>query len=408
MTQVTPAAPLLKIGLWGTRGSGKTTFMLMLMRMLNSQYPNWYAEPADRASQEWLLAAREQMDVRHEFVEKTKRSGIYTFNLSERINSKLKLAFQLKLYDEPGEVFEVRPKPPTDGRLSETTPDSASAPLVAQRSGADAEATKTPLEAFQTLMDCHAILVMLDPGWQKNNSQGSRPYSNMIADLLDDINGHLREQEPDKTPDQRRKPVIALCLSKLEGGKLQSAIGGVEKEMWLAKDKQPVPAFEASIFKNQPNRCFLGHTLPIAASTATSTYAPCEDDCLVFHLLSKSFFAESVQRFVGLGWEIACFPLSAIGMLPTSDGTRHGHIKRIIPTGDWQRDHTPHPPHYESPEIDRLHTPQKPEMLNIKPSANTSLEQVFYRRRLIETDQPFAPYQLFEPILWAYERVKPR
>lgn len=404
----TQSMTTLKIGLWGTRGAGKTTFILMLTKTLNSMNPAWLIKTADDVSEKWLLAAREQLDERRSFVEKTKDSGKYTFNISERVSgsTSYKPRFQLIMYDEPGELYEVRPVKPPDNKQEEV------AVPVEQRSGAHGQASKTPWQAFQTLMDCDALLILLDPGW----SVDKRSYHGMVADLLSDIDKHYQEAQAEIDPDQRKTPVLAFCVSKIDGGRLLGAANRDPKNMWQAKNKQPKPAFVPSTTDDET--CFLFHDRLPATQQRQNPYQPCDNQCLVFHMLGRMFFEEHIRKYVRLGWEIACFPISAIGTLtsqPDQTATpaqakspddeqeeTSDEIRRVIPSGDWQRELTPPPPAYQ---VITRKAGKMPKGLSIEPGRDTTKDQAFYRRRLVETDAPYEPWRLFEPIHWAYERV---
>ena len=191
----------IRLGIWGTSGAGKTTYMFMLYEALKN-------------SEAWLIEldpiARNFIRKNRDYIrqgifpppnEKPKDLEIFSYTLRRKgIGSKIVLNF----IDAPGEFYEeMLTAKGTKGVVKEKK-ISSSTPL-------SEEENKTPIIDY--LMSCHGIIFLLDP--EKTEKNGGR-YSSLLEDLFLEFQERSRRTDID-VDDPRLEQYMAFCVTKVDG-----------------------------------------------------------------------------------------------------------------------------------------------------------------------------------------------
>lgn len=182
---------VFKIGLWGTSGAGKTTYLAMLYQELLADPAQWVIR-ADEPARQFLEQTYKQMYEGHIFPEKTVNTQIYRYHVTRQRDSR---AFELEFLDAAGELYEAY------FQREQRTKTSR----VAQRGTTGRETDQTPQDIFLHLRTCDGILFCLDPSWSKQRS-----YAPLVWQVLED----LREDRLKHRV--RRVPLVALVVTKAD------------------------------------------------------------------------------------------------------------------------------------------------------------------------------------------------
>ena len=210
-----PAAPRLTVGLWGPRGTGKTTSLAMLP--IAAEDTRWKMEPLSAADDEFLARSQEALVVSgrfpeppaeraplpHAFVVRRGRSYV------EKVRG-MRRAYHVTFQDAPGDWCE-RPIP----------------------------ARATPESPIEYLTACDAILFFLDPAQMRLHGAD---YGASVVGVLDSLRRRL------DLPSSGRLPYrIAFVIPKID-----------EDEQWRHRERVREFVMEQvgmATFQDMVDRC---------------------------------------------------------------------------------------------------------------------------------------------------------
>ena len=189
----------IRLGIWGTSGAGKTTYMFMLYEAL-------------KESEMWRIEldpiARKFISKNRDFIrqgifpppnEKSKELEIFSYTLRRKdIASKIVLNF----IDAPGEFYEEMLTAKGSKGVVKDKNISSSTPL--------SEEKKTPIIDY--LMSCHGIIFLLDP---KNTVKNDGSYSSLLEDLFLEFQERSRRTDTEVN-DPRLEQYMAFCVTKVD------------------------------------------------------------------------------------------------------------------------------------------------------------------------------------------------
>jgi hypothetical protein len=184
----------IRIGIWGSSGAGKTTYLTMLYDVLKES-DGWIVRVGNEQADEFIKTnlkaiANGEFPRRNE-PDENERLKIYSYKLT-RENSKYKGSVSLNFIDAPGEFYE---------RLG----DKNKKYLVDDPNNPETD-------VIDYLMGCDGIIFLLDPDPDKQN-QGKEKYSTMLSELFIDFNSRNREKNRHKA---RLENYIAICVTKVD------------------------------------------------------------------------------------------------------------------------------------------------------------------------------------------------
>ena len=188
-SQTTPSK--IRLGIWGTSGAGKTTYMVQLYRVLQ-QSCDWVVQPTDEKSEVFVLENLKQIE--HGFfplatsLSETEKLEIYSYTLTNSgrdFGSKIVLDF----LDVPGAFYEniLHTK-----RLKFVEEESLSSDIV------------------DYLLSCDGIIFLLDP------ERDGKVYSTLLWDLFYELQSRSRSI----TSDDRLQQYMAFCVTKVDRNEL--------------------------------------------------------------------------------------------------------------------------------------------------------------------------------------------
>jgi len=354
----------LRIGLWGTGKSGKTTYLAMLFyQLLSQKQQQWDVYAEDDATKSFLDHARETMYVRQRFVEKTYQTTRYHYVLDRNQAATV----LLDILDTAGEAFENY-FASGDKKAERDQPF-----LVEQRDVEPQMAPQTPNAVFEAFLDCDGLIFLLDPYWdERDTGETGATYDQMLFEFIRDLSDRwrqIRREQPDFKP-----PLIALVASKTDG----------DEQRW-----QQLAAMAAA----QQN-CFQ-HLTGATPEEHENALERCQRDCLVFKHLKKPFIAEQLPSLGKPGPTVRCFAISNIG--------RHEDNLNVGTGNIWAKPTTPPPPtlnlhralDQQPQRIDDEYPELRTEISNVEIGRGT-----VYEPQSINNVERIAPYQVLEPIYW--------
>ncbi len=201
----------IRLGIWGTSGSGKTTYMLMLYEALKDSEA-WLVE-LDPIARKFIR--KNSNYLRQGFfsppTETAKELEIFSYTLRRRISPGSKII--LNFIDAPGEFYEniLSAKGRVKGKnIISSTPLSE-------------EENKTPIIDY--LMSCDGIIFLLDP---ENTEKNGGRYSSLLEDLFLEFQERSKRTDID-VDDPRLEQYMTFCVTKVD-----------RKNFWnYRKDAQP-------------------------------------------------------------------------------------------------------------------------------------------------------------------------
>ena len=159
----------IRIGLWGSASSGKTTYLAMLHEALELS-PEWEVT-ADKKALTFVRKQLDRLDGGYfpGYTEKQQEIEMFSFMLRPQFDNKYKGKIVLSFIDAPGEFYES-PKP--NVRVVNQRGSSA---------GKSLEETEIPMDIVDYLISCDGIIFLLDP---EHSGKGKKAYATMIKDLI--------------------------------------------------------------------------------------------------------------------------------------------------------------------------------------------------------------------------------
>lgn len=363
--------PAIRIGIWGTAGAGKTTYLAMLYHVFQMVYQEWQIRAADDASDEFRESAYEAIFSRHRFPEKTRVTREYTFHVTYR-GTGTRPPLTLTFLDAAGELFEAYAEKGLRDQHIE----------VEQRTRSGQKSDVTPAEIFQKLVSYDALLFLIDPAYPGDQTWRT-PYHELLNQLFNDMQ-RARGQNPGLP-----LPRVALCLTKIDAS----------KRLWW-DHKHDIDTL---------HECYRHLSSSASAAALGAAEAQCSESCLIMRHLGDGvpFLTRMLPALIPKE-NVACFYLSSVGRRRVA-----GHEEPNIGVGaPWSRRDTPAPPVWgEAPDAPRDgQSSIAPEwaFLTLPLSETQTMET--YQPDLISDTTTIAPYHLIEPILWLagwHDLIKP-
>ncbi len=186
----------IRLGIWGTSGAGKTTYMFMLYEALKKS--EWIVE-LDPIARKFISKNRYYIRQGNfsPATEMAKELEIFSYTLRRKdIGSKIVLNF----IDAPGGFYENIPT--AKGVVKEKNLGS-STPL-------SEEEKKTPIIDY--LMSCHGIIFLLEP---EKNGKNDGQYSSLLEDLFLEFQERSRRTDIE-VDDPRLEQYMAFCVTKVD------------------------------------------------------------------------------------------------------------------------------------------------------------------------------------------------
>jgi GTPase SAR1 family protein len=201
--EVVPDKPLprdIRLGIWGSSGAGKTTYLAMLYHALE-QSDNWRVQPGNDEADDFINTQYEYIFSEHKYphpteVDQGEKLKIYSYTLI-RENSQYNGSITLKFVDAPGEFYERRHK--ENEKFLVNDPDNPEQDII------------------DYLMSCDGIIFLLDPDHNKNINQNEKrkaPYSKMLPDLFKDFLKRYRNKNQNSL--ERLEHYVAFCITKCD------------------------------------------------------------------------------------------------------------------------------------------------------------------------------------------------
>jgi GTPase SAR1 family protein len=225
----------IRIGIWGSSGAGKTTYLTMLYHVL-TRSDRWIVKSGSDEADDFITRNSEAIE-NDEFPARTEpdedeKLKIYSYKLT-REDSKYKGSITLQFIDAPGEFYE---------RLG----DKNKKYLV--------DDPKNPkADVIDYLMSCDGIIFLLDPDPDEQNL-GKKKYSTMLSKLFRDFDARNREKNNQEK--DRLENYIAICVTKVDHDKIwekannqgadtyveelispRMKLDDLKNYIWLEKDK---------------------------------------------------------------------------------------------------------------------------------------------------------------------------
>lgn len=332
------SAQKIRIGLWGTARSGKTTYLAMLYHSFLTLHDQWDIRASPEAMA-FIKQTFETVFVRKSFPEKTAQTTEYVFTVTHKQN--VHLEFDLTFIDAPGELYE-------------RYYDENSRPvqqIVPQSSTAERRTNLTPQQMFERLSECDGLLMLIDPAWQASpKNQGTVMYGSLLFNVLNDFK-RLRQSQGGKAP------LIGLCMTKADGD----------------------PDLYRRILPDPATECYRAKSFP--PNTPVTQRPTCEGRCSIFDQIGKVAMRDQLPS-VQPNARVQCFLLSSIGRTHPSN-TSNVSSQRV-----WARRITPTPPvlpNGQSAQAD--HRPQL-------------MAHDTYEPDSICDPNAIEPRQLLDPIIW--------
>lgn len=187
----------ISIGVWGTVGSGKTTYLTMLYEALVLS-EDWEVS-VNSAGHRFIRNHITTIQSNHLFPEATMPSNeleIFSFTLKPQFKSRHDGKVVLNFVDAPGEFYEFY-----NHRLN--------AQLVIKNDSSDTQ-SQNLMDIIDYLISCDGIVFLLDPDRTK---EAGDDYAILIEDLILEFQDRSKDSNLDT---ERLQQYMAFCVTKVD------------------------------------------------------------------------------------------------------------------------------------------------------------------------------------------------
>ncbi|MEA5604806.1 TRAFAC clade GTPase domain-containing protein [Nostoc sp. UHCC 0252] len=179
----------IRMGVWGTTGAGKTTYLMRLFHALANS-DSWDVAVDDK-TKTFITMHSEKMSKGY-FPEPTRVRGkeldIYSYRLTYKgAGSRTKILFEF--IDAPGEFYEE----------------------IGNAKGKVAETNQQSKDIVDYLLSCHGIIFLLDP--TRENEDG-KTYEVLLQDVFMEMQKRQAELNPDK--EDKLEQYVAFAVTKAD------------------------------------------------------------------------------------------------------------------------------------------------------------------------------------------------
>lgn len=183
----------VRLGLWGSSGAGKTTYLTMLYLAFEKSR-EWTIQPANDEAMDFIIRNNKEIS-KGDFPARTQvnendQLKIYSYRLEK--NNQNQNSITLNFIDAPGEFYEN------------------------YKWNCKIEDSNNPnenIDIIDYLMNCDGIIFLLDPDPDKEN-RNKDSYSSMLFNLFLEFNKRHRKNNPEYN--QRLEHYIAFCVTKVD------------------------------------------------------------------------------------------------------------------------------------------------------------------------------------------------
>lgn len=224
----------IRIGLWGTRGSGKTTYLAMLYEAL--ALSNEWEVSLDKKARRFVRDHCKTINSDRLFPEPTPLADeleIFSFTLRPQFISKYGGKVVLSFIDAPGEFYETL---------------NVNARVVGSHAHS-AEQTPQTMDIIDYLISCDGIIFLLDP--ERRDEDGDT-YSSLIEDLIFEFQDRSQQSDLES---ERLQQYMAFTVAKADKESLWQRI---ESPAQLAQEIVGSRLFE----KLEKNHCYVDRKNP--------------------------------------------------------------------------------------------------------------------------------------------------
>ncbi|MDZ8091584.1 MAG: hypothetical protein RMZ42_06550 [Nostoc sp. DedQUE05] len=190
----------IRLGIWGTSGAGKTTYLTMLYYALITS-GKWLVEvdPKARKFIEENLSYIEEEGLFPPRTKPTKELPIYSYTLTPRSSPNSGSKIVLYFIDAPGEFYQNILTAKATVKENRISPSAKAS-----------EEEDKPMDIVDYLISCDGIIFLLDP--ERSEKDGLK-YSTLLRKLFLEFQERCRRAE---IRDPRLEQYITFCVTKVD------------------------------------------------------------------------------------------------------------------------------------------------------------------------------------------------
>ena len=192
----------IRLGIWGTTGAGKTTYLTMLYDAL--EMSNQWVVTVDEKARTFVEDNLTRIKEQRQFpapTEPSEKLEVFRYTLTS-VSRYIRKKIVLDFIDAPGEFYE-------DIRESKTEIEISEAPTNQQREQSYPPEVQS-MDIVDYLNSCDGIIFLLDPIRSKGNGKA---YSTLLRNLF------LEFQERSRHPEMKTEQLeqyMAFCINKFD------------------------------------------------------------------------------------------------------------------------------------------------------------------------------------------------
>jgi GTPase SAR1 family protein len=227
----------IRIGLWGTSGSGKTTYLAILYKALTHKDSNWFVR-VDKPAREFVMNNLNYIQTGNfpPATEAADKLNIFTYTLSPKSFKGNGCKTVLNFIDAPGGFYE---------NILGTTVQIVDPQNQRTNAGMQLNQNQNnSMGILDYLLSCDGIIFLLDP--VRSKEEGTL-YWTLLLDLF--LEFQERSPQPDMNNGQLQQ-YIAFCVTKVDKKKIWNQ---GKKSADLAKN-----VMGNDLFDRLPNFCLDG------------------------------------------------------------------------------------------------------------------------------------------------------
>jgi Double-GTPase 2 len=190
------SARTIRLGIWGTRGSGKTTYLAMLYDALQLS-PKWEIN-VDEKARNFVEEHLTTIDVERVFplpTEPSQKLEVFSYTLRPDTSGVANSTIVLNFIDAPGEFYEDISK--ASAKID--NPDAQTHELEEQS-----------MDIVDYLIRCDGIIFLLDP---MRSKEDGRAYSTLLRNLFQEFQKRSRRSD---MRSERLEQYMAFCVTKVD------------------------------------------------------------------------------------------------------------------------------------------------------------------------------------------------